>query len=83
MSEPFDNPPECQVPPGKWRVVELEIDGRHPLRMIGDYDTFYDASDALQHAKWPHRYVLYDDLGRQLVSVTPGKGNQPLAGAES
>ncbi len=83
MSLPFEEPAQCQAPPGKWRVVEMEFGGRHPLRLIGDYDTFQQGSYALRNARWPNQYALYDDLGRQVMVFAPGSEGQPLCGPES
>ncbi len=51
--------------------------------IVGDFDDFGDASSAVDLVRYPYRRVLFNDMGVEVLSVTPGSENQPQAGGES
>ncbi|HXK36314.1 MAG TPA: hypothetical protein VJ553_01930 [Candidatus Paceibacterota bacterium] len=57
---------------------------RGPLHtIIGDYDSFYEASTVVDEARPPWRRLAFNDEGVQMCGFRPGNGGLPEAGAES
>jgi len=64
--------------------LRIEYRRRGPLRaIIGDYDSFLEASIAVDRARPPWERVAFNDEGVRVYGFRPGDELVPKAGAES